>query len=81
MKRALVNLAALAVSLASAVSLAQDAAPQHPQGIEKVPMGVVSGGWGYVYASYGVALGGLLLYAVSLWTRRPSAQQPQGDLP
>ena len=43
-------------------------------------MGVVSGGWGYVYASYAVALGGLVLYALSLWTRRPSAQLPQGDL-
>ncbi|MEW6433682.1 MAG: hypothetical protein AB1730_19420 [Myxococcota bacterium] len=57
-------------------------APQHPQGIEKaVPSGVIEGGWGYVYASYAVALLGLALYALSLWTRRPGAQPPSGDVP
>lgn len=57
-------------------------APQHPQGIEKaVPSGVIEGGWGYVYASYAVALLGLAFYALSLWTRRPGAQPPSGDVP
>lgn len=56
-------------------------APQHPQGIEKAgPSGVIEGGWGYVYASYAVALVGLALYALSLWTRRPGAQPPSGDV-
>lgn len=57
-------------------------APQHPQGIEKAgPSGVIEGGWGYVYASYAVALVGLALYALSLFTRRPGAQPPSGDVP
>lgn len=57
-------------------------APQHPQGIEKAgPSGVIEGGWGYVYASYAVALLGLAFYALSLWTRRPGAQPPSGDVP
>lgn len=44
----------------------------HPQGIEKaVPTGVIQGGWGYVYACYALAIGGTILYAVSLFTRRP----------
>lgn len=47
---------------------------QHPEGIEKVPMGVIQGGWEYVYAAYGVGLGGVLLYALSLFLRRPEAK-------
>lgn len=45
----------------------------HPEGIEKVPMGRIEGGWGYVYACYGLAVGGSLLYALSLYLRRPGA--------
>jgi hypothetical protein len=33
--------------------------------------GVIQGGWEFIYAAYGVAYGGLLLYGVSLWWRRP----------
>lgn len=47
---------------------------QHPEGIEKVPMGVIQGGWGYVYAAYGVGLAGVMLYALSLFLRRPEAK-------
>ncbi len=47
---------------------------KHPEGIEKVPMGVIQGGWGYVYASYGVGIAGLLMYAASLFLRRPEAK-------
>lgn len=56
-------------------------APQHPQGIENVmpPMGVIDGGWGYVYACYGLAIGGSLLYAVSLFLRRPTGGPPPGE--
>lgn len=43
--------------------------PTHPQGVEK-SMGVIQGGWGYVYASYGAGLLGLVVYAASLFIRR-----------
>lgn len=46
----------------------------HPEGIEKVPMGVIQGGWGYVYAAYGVGLAGVMMYALSLFLRRPEAK-------
>lgn len=65
----------------AAAPQAAPAPAQHPQGIEKAgPSGVIEGGWGYVYASYAVALVGLALYALSLWTRRPGAQPPSGDV-
>lgn len=54
-------------------------APQHPQGIEKAPMGqmgVIEGGWAYVYAAYGAGLIGLLAYAASLFLRRSEAPPP-----
>jgi hypothetical protein len=48
----------------------------HPQGIEKAaPLGVIQGGWGYVYACYGLAIGGTILYAISLFTRRPRGNE------
>jgi hypothetical protein len=31
------------------------------------------GGWDFVGAAYGVAWAGLVLYALSLWVRRPRA--------
>lgn len=49
---------------------------QHPQGIEKVPMGVIEGGWAYVYAAWGAGLLGLVGYAVSLYVRRSEAPPP-----
>lgn len=56
---------------------AVDAAPpapapamEHPEGIEKVGMGVIEGGWNFVYAAYGVALSGVAAYAASLFLRR-----------
>jgi hypothetical protein len=65
----------------AAVEPAPAPAPQHPQGIENVmpPMGVIDGGWGYVYACYGLAIGGSLLYAVSLFLRRPTGGPPPGE--
>jgi hypothetical protein len=69
------------VAPAPAPVAAPVADPSHPQGIENVmPMGVIDGGWGYVYACYGLAIGGTLLYAVSLFVRRPLGPPP-GDLP
>ena len=47
----------------------------HPEGIEKIPTGVIQGGWGYVYACYIVAIGGTIFYALSLYLRRPAAQK------
>lgn len=46
---------------------------QHPEGIEKVGVGVIEGGWNYVYAAYGVALAGVAFYAASLFLRRKGA--------
>ena len=50
--------------------------PQHPQGIEKAPMGVIEGGWAYVYAAWGAGLLGLVGYALSLYVRRSEAPPP-----
>ncbi len=52
------------------------AAQQHPEGIEKAPMGVIEGGWAYVYAAWGAGLLGLVGYAVSLYVRRSEAPPP-----
>ncbi|MFT3709309.1 MAG: hypothetical protein QM817_16845 [Archangium sp.] len=52
---------------------------KHPEGIEKVPTGVIQGGWGYVYACYAVAFSGTILYALSLFLRRPRAGQQPGQ--
>lgn len=51
----------------SSLLLAQAATPY--------PMGRVVGGWEYVYASYALAIGGLLLYAASLWLRRRATKE------
>ena len=42
---------------------------QRPRG----GVGRIVGGWDYVTAAYGVAWTGLVLYALSLWVRRPRA--------
>lgn len=48
-------------------------AMQHPEGIENVGMGVIEGGWGYVYAAYGIGVAGVAFYAASLFLRRKGA--------
>lgn len=50
-----------------------EAAAQHPEGIEK-SMGVIEGGWEYVYAAYSVAFIGVVGFALSLFIRRPKQQ-------
>lgn len=57
-----------------AAQMPTNPALEHPEGIENVPMGVIQGGWGYVYAAYGVGLAGVLLYGLSLLIRRPEAK-------
>jgi hypothetical protein len=37
----------------------------------EVGSGRITGGWGYVWASYGITWGAFSLYALSLWLRRP----------
>jgi hypothetical protein len=37
----------------------------------EVGSGRITGGWGYVWTSYGITWGALSLYALSLWLRRP----------
>jgi hypothetical protein len=45
---------------------------KHPEGIEKTMAdGVISGGWEYVYAAYGLGALGVLGFAASLLIRRP----------
>lgn len=40
----------------------------------RVGVGRIVGGWNYVAAAYGIAWGGLILYALSLWIRRPRGE-------
>lgn len=51
-----------------------EAAPKHPEGIEKAGGGVISGGWEYVYAAYTLGTLGVLGFATSLFFRRPKAK-------
>jgi len=37
----------------------------------EVGSGRITGGWGFVWTSYGITWGALSLYALSLWLRRP----------
>ncbi|WP_426751650.1 hypothetical protein [Myxococcus sp. Y35] len=39
----------------------------------QVGSGRIVGGWGYVWACYAITVAMLVLYAVSLWVRRPKA--------
>ena len=41
------------------------------QGVAPVRVGKIIGGWEYVWAAYAVTWAILVLYAVSLWVRRP----------
>ena len=53
---------------------------EHPGGNDKAPaapMGVIEGGWAYVYAAYGAGLFGLVAYAASLFLRKTS-EPPAG---
>ncbi len=57
----------------------QNPAASHPVGIEQAPpMGVIQGGWGYVYAAYGLGLLGLVTFAASLFLRRAEGPPPPG---
>ena len=58
-------------------------AREHPGGNENAPaapptMGVIEGGWAYVYAAWGAAIFGLVGYAASLFLRRSSDVTPPG---
>ncbi len=61
-----------------AVTPTPSPAPLHPQGIEKAmpSMGVIDGGWAYVYACYFLAIGGTFFYGLSLFLRRPTGPLP-----
>ncbi|MBX7100326.1 MAG: hypothetical protein K1X89_21595 [Myxococcaceae bacterium] len=59
---------------------AQDAAqalppPSSTPG-QMVGRGRLVGGWEYVWASYIVTWTGIVLYALSLWVRRPKGEAP-----
>ncbi|MDP1822025.1 MAG: hypothetical protein Q8L48_02240 [Archangium sp.] len=54
-------------------------APEHPGGnanAPAAPMGVIEGGWAYVYAAWGAGIFGLIAYAASLFLRRSDAPPP-----
>ena len=57
-------------------------AKEHPGGNENAPaappMGVIEGGWAYVYAAWGAGIFGLMGYAASLFLRRSSDAPPPG---
>ncbi len=38
-----------------------------------VGSGRIQGGWEYVWGAYGLTWGALVLYALSLWLRRPKS--------
>jgi predicted metal-binding membrane protein len=47
----------------------------------RVGAGRIVGGWGYVWTAYGIAWGGLSLYAVSLWMRIRRQKQAAKESP
>ena len=54
---------------------------EHPGGNDNAPaapMGVIEGGWNYVYAAWGAGLIGLIAYAASLFLRRSTQPPPPG---
>jgi hypothetical protein len=44
----------------------------------EVGSGRITGGWGYVWVSYGITWGALALYSLSLWLRRPTKNLTAG---
>ncbi len=44
---------------------------------QQVGAGRIIGGWEYVYAAYGITYAAIVVYAISLWLRRRSAQQSE----
>lgn len=58
---------------------AKPVALEHPGGNDQAPaapMGVIEGGWAYVYAAWGAGILGLIAYAASLFLRRSDATPP-----
>lgn len=47
----------------------------------RVGVGRIQGGWGYVWTAYGIAWGGMSLYAVSLWLRIRKQKQASKETP
>jgi hypothetical protein len=48
---------------------------QAAESAPRVGYGRIQGGWEFVWASYAIAWGGMALYALSLWLRRPERRQ------
>jgi hypothetical protein len=63
-------------ALTTLVVLGQVAANQVAAG--EVGSGRITGGWGYVWVSYGITWGALALYSLSLWLRRPNKNLTAG---
>ena len=52
-------------------------AANEADGYSRVGAGRIVGGWGDVWASYGITWAGLACYALSLWVRRPGAKSKE----
>ena len=52
-------------------------AQQPSDPIYRVGSGRIQGGWEYVWASYAITWGALILYTLFLWLRRPE-RNPEG---
>jgi hypothetical protein len=46
-------------------------AADYPDATNRVGSGVISGGWGYVWAAYAITWSVLAFYGLSVWIRRP----------
>jgi hypothetical protein len=48
-------------------------AQQASDASSRVGSGRIQGGWEYVWASYAITWGAIILYTIFLWRRRPEA--------
>jgi hypothetical protein len=71
------------VPVVAPAPVAAPVAAEHPGGNENAPgmkdmpqMGVIQGGWAYVYAAWGAGILGLVGYAASLFLRKSSDLPP-----
>ena len=50
-------------------------AQQASDPIYRVGSGRIQGGWEYIWASYAITWGAIILYSVFLWMRRPERNE------
>ena len=59
------------MTLPEVTSMLLSAAAEAAEPAQRVGVGRIVGGWGYVWASYGLTWFTLAAYGLSLWVRRP----------